>query len=66
MKTQKAIELAEGHKALADLLGITQSAISQWGEDIPDAREWQLKVLRPHWFEEPAKSKRADKIRARA
>jgi predicted transcriptional regulator len=34
---------------LAELLGIKQSAISQWKE-IPTARLWQLKVLKPEWF----------------
>jgi hypothetical protein len=50
MKTQRAIELAGTPKALADLLDITPSAVSQWDEDVPQAREWQLRVLRPEWF----------------
>ena len=50
MKKQEAIERAGSPKALADLLGISQSAISQWGEEVPDARVWQLKALRPGWF----------------
>lgn len=64
MKTAKAIEHAAqeaqakgeqntGQKALAELLGITPSAISQWGEDMPEPRMWQLRWLRPQWFEEP-------------
>lgn len=52
MKTQDAIRLAGGATALADLLGITVSAVSQWGDDVPQAREWQLRVLRPQWFEQ--------------
>jgi len=50
MKKQTAIDLAGSAKALADLLGIQQSAISQWGESIPESRTWQLKCLRPDWF----------------
>lgn len=50
MKTQDAISLAGNAKALADLLGISQSAVSQWDEEVPKPREWQLRVLRPHWF----------------
>lgn len=50
MKTQHAIELAGSAAGLAKLLGITQSAICQWGEEIPQARVWQLKALRPSWF----------------
>jgi hypothetical protein len=59
MKTAKAVELAGGPKALADLLGITQSAVSQWGEDIPKPREWQLRVLKPEWFAAPKQTSRA-------
>jgi transcriptional repressor of cell division inhibition gene dicB len=54
MKTDQAIQHAGGAKALAELLGITPSAISQWGDDIPEPREWQLRVLRPAWFDESA------------
>lgn len=52
MKTQIAIELAGGTTALADIVGITPGAVSQWGEDLPEGRVWQLKVLRPEWFRE--------------
>jgi len=58
MKTATAIELAVTAKALADLLGITPSAVSQWGEDVPSNRIWQLRVLKPEWFEK-AESKAA-------
>lgn len=50
MKTLDAIRLAGSQVKLAELLGITQPAIAQWGEDVPDARVWQLKVLKPEWF----------------
>jgi len=50
MNTQKAIELAGSSSLLAGLLGITPSAISQWGEEIPDKRMWQLRVIKPEWF----------------
>jgi len=36
--------------ALAKLLGITRQAISQWGDQVPKARVWQLMALRPEWF----------------
>jgi len=55
MKTQDAIQLMGGSaKDLADLLGITPSAISQWGENLPEKRVWQLQVLRPEWFKKSA------------
>lgn len=50
MKTKDAIQLEGSQAALAKLLGISPSAISQWGENIPDTRIWQLKVLRAAWF----------------
>ena len=54
MKTQQAIDLAGTAKALADLLEVTPSAVSQWGEDVPEGRFWQLRVLKPEWFVQPA------------
>lgn len=53
MKTAEAIKHAGSTKSLAELLEITPSAISQWGEDMPQPRVWQLKVLRPEWFTQP-------------
>jgi DNA-binding transcriptional regulator YdaS (Cro superfamily) len=50
MSTDKVIKLAGTQSALARLLGITQAAVAQWGENVPEARVWQLKVLRPDWF----------------
>jgi hypothetical protein len=50
MTKQQAIDKAGGVSALADLLKITPSAISQWGDEVPDARVWQLRVLKPEWF----------------
>lgn len=51
MKTKRAIELAGGTtKALAELFQITPGAISQWGEDLPRGRMYELRVLKPDWF----------------
>jgi DNA-binding transcriptional regulator YdaS (Cro superfamily) len=50
MDKEKAIKLAGSASALAELLGITRAAVSQWGNDVPPARVWQLKALRPKWF----------------
>ena len=52
METRKAIEMAGSMTALAAMLGITVSAVSQWGEMIPKQREWQLRVLCPSWFKD--------------
>lgn len=68
METKTAIDLAGSSTALASMLGITVSAVSQWGPTIPDQREWQLRVLRPEWFKDrpPVIGKRpaADQVRA--
>ena len=66
MKTETAIKHAGTPKALADLLEITPSAISQWGDDVPQAREWQLRVLRPSWFVEAVVPPKAGKDRRQA
>ena len=50
MKTLDACHLAGSAAKLAALLGITKSAVSQWGEDVPEMRVFQLKVLKPEWF----------------
>jgi len=50
MDKAQAIKKAGTAMALAKLLGITRQAISQWGDEIPQARLWQLKALRPGWF----------------
>jgi hypothetical protein len=49
MKKDKFIALAGSQTELARILGIHQSAVSQW-KTVPQARIWQLMVLRPEWF----------------
>lgn len=67
MRTKDAIQLAGSATELAELLGITGGAISQWGEEVPEARVWQLKVLRPKWFEAAKRSRKdAPAIKAEA
>lgn len=56
METKNAIELAGSMTALAEILGISVSAVSQWGARIPQQREWQLRVVRPEWFQKLAKA----------
>lgn len=53
MKTEEAIRRAGGKKELADLLGISLPAIYQWKKEVPQPREWQLRLLRPAWFRKP-------------
>jgi hypothetical protein len=56
MEKQKAIKLAGSQSKLAEVLGVSQAAISQWGQDVPMMRIYQLKSLKPEWFiDEPTK-----------
>ena len=50
MSKEHFIRLAGSQRKLAELLGIKQPAIAQW-KTVPKARIWQLKLLRPEWFE---------------
>jgi predicted transcriptional regulator len=49
MDKQKFIALAGSQSDLAKLLGISQAAISQW-KKVPQARIWQMRLLKPEWF----------------
>lgn len=60
MTKQHAIQLAGSAKALASLLGITQGAISQWGDELPPLRVYELRELRPKWFAKPPAKRSAD------
>jgi DNA-binding transcriptional regulator YdaS (Cro superfamily) len=57
MTKEQAIALAGTSMALAKMLGIQRQAVYQWGDEIPQARLWQLKVLRPEWFTKSKVSK---------
>jgi transcriptional repressor of cell division inhibition gene dicB len=50
MTKEQAIKLAGSQVELALMLGISQAAVSQWGDKVPEMRVWQLKVLKPEWF----------------
>lgn len=45
MKTKDVADHFGGKKKLADALGISPSAVSMWGDDIPDTRQFQIQVL---------------------
>lgn len=45
MKTQEAIDHFGTPAALAEALGITREAIYQWGDEVPEARQYQLHLL---------------------
>ncbi|EKC5520945.1 Cro/Cl family transcriptional regulator [Vibrio parahaemolyticus] len=45
MKKEEAITFFGNKKKLATALGISQAAISQWGESVPPLRAYQLELL---------------------
>lgn len=45
MTKKQAIEAFGSAKALADALGISEAAVSQWGEQVPELRVYQIKVI---------------------
>jgi hypothetical protein len=44
MKTRHAIATVGGVRALCRLLNCTRSAVYQWGEEIPEPRQYELEV----------------------
>lgn len=45
MKTKDAAAFFGSKKKLADVLLINPSAVTQWGEFVPESRQYQLQVL---------------------
>lgn len=45
MLKQDAIQLFGGSAKLARALGISRSAVSQWGDKVPTGRDFQIELL---------------------
>ncbi|BBP82438.1 hypothetical protein PSm6_00240 [Pseudomonas solani] len=45
MNITEAISHFGSKKKIADALGIHPSAVTQWGDSIPEARQYQLQVI---------------------
>lgn len=45
MKLDDAINFFGSKKKLADALSINRSAITNWGDEIPEARQYQIQIL---------------------
>jgi hypothetical protein len=45
MKTQDAIDLFGSKVAIAEALGISKQAVTEWGDDVPLGRQYQLQVV---------------------
>lgn len=45
MTKREAVERFGSVRKLADALGITEQAIHQWGDNVPELRAYQIKAL---------------------
>ncbi|WPE28082.1 hypothetical protein PshuTeo1_38170 [Pseudomonas hunanensis] len=45
MKTKQAAEFFGSKKKLAAALGISPSAVTMWGEDVPELRQYQIERI---------------------
>lgn len=45
MKTHEVAEFFGNKTKLAEALGIRPSAVTMWGETIPESRQYQIEVL---------------------
>lgn len=50
MKTEDAILLFGSRRALAEWVGVSPAAVSQWGDEVPDSRETQVRLLAKAWW----------------
>lgn len=44
MKVQEAADFFGGRKKLAVALGISPSAVTMWGEYVPELRQYQIQI----------------------
>lgn len=45
MKTKQAADYFGSKKKLASALGISPSAVTMWGDDVPELRQYQIEQL---------------------
>lgn len=45
MKTKTAADFFGSKKKLADALGISPSAVTMWGDDVPELRQYQIERI---------------------
>lgn len=45
MKTKTAADFFGSKKKLADALGISPSAVTMWGDEVPELRQYQIERI---------------------
>lgn len=45
MKVSKAVKFFGSKIRIAEALGITRSAVTNWGDNVPELREFQIKHI---------------------
>ncbi len=45
MKTREVADFFGSKKKLAEALGIQPSAVTMWGDHVPESRQYQIQVL---------------------
>lgn len=45
MKTKSAAEFFGSKKKLAEALGISPSAVTMWGDEVPELRQYQIERI---------------------
>jgi DNA-binding transcriptional regulator YdaS (Cro superfamily) len=66
MKTSDVAAHFGGKKKLAEALGIQPSAVSMWGEEVPEARQYQIQVITKGKFKVSAQREAAPSSDRRA
>ncbi|QGW77772.1 Cro/Cl family transcriptional regulator [Pseudomonas alkylphenolica] len=56
MKTREVADFFGSKKKLAEALGIQPSAVTMWGELVPQSRQYQIQVLSKGRFQADHKS----------
>jgi DNA-binding transcriptional regulator YdaS (Cro superfamily) len=64
VRTADLIAVFGSAKALATFLGVSKSAISQWGDSVPELREYKIREKRPAIDDEIAAVQRPSRKRS--
>ncbi len=60
MKTRDVAKFFGSKKKLAEALGIQPSAVTMWGDTVPESRQYQIQVLSQGQFRADKKGSKGD------